>query len=187
VIAALAIAVPAFGVSGSIKQAIKKEVAKQISSAASPAGPAGANGSNGSNGANGANGAAGGSSVVVRARGTSTVTAGNGVPPVSYPLTSNTWTQAADELDFHGLIKIGGLVLGTPAGGGCDFMGVSVFVDGTPIDVLQFDTLNTTQEFDIELFEPGAPTLHTVTAELYDNCTTHGSISSMDIDVVGVR
>jgi hypothetical protein len=50
VIAALAIAMPAFGVSISIKKAIKKEVAKQISSAK---GPAGSNGTNGTNGLDG--------------------------------------------------------------------------------------------------------------------------------------
>ena len=43
-IAALAIASPAFGISKSIKKAIKREVAKQIGKAT---GPAGANGTNG--------------------------------------------------------------------------------------------------------------------------------------------
>lgn len=47
-IAALAIASPAFGISKSIKKAIKREVAKQIGKAT---GPAGANGTNGANGA----------------------------------------------------------------------------------------------------------------------------------------
>jgi hypothetical protein len=47
VIAALAVAVPAFGVSKSLKKAIKKEVSKQIGSAK---GPAGTNGTNGKNG-----------------------------------------------------------------------------------------------------------------------------------------
>jgi hypothetical protein len=54
-IAAVAIASPAFGISKSIKKAIKREVAKQIGKAT---GPAGANGTNGTNGANGANGTA---------------------------------------------------------------------------------------------------------------------------------
>ena len=49
-IAALAIASPALGISKSIKKAIKREVAKQIGKAS---GPAGANGTNGANGANG--------------------------------------------------------------------------------------------------------------------------------------
>jgi hypothetical protein len=52
-IAALAVASPGFGLS--IKQMIKKEVAKQISKAQ---GPAGANGTNGTNGTNGAPGTA---------------------------------------------------------------------------------------------------------------------------------
>ena len=47
VIAALAIAMPAFGISNSIKKAIKKEVAKQISSAKGPAGSNGASGLDG--------------------------------------------------------------------------------------------------------------------------------------------
>ena len=47
-IAALAIASPAFGISKSIKKAIKREVAKQIGKAT---GPAGANGTNGAKGA----------------------------------------------------------------------------------------------------------------------------------------
>jgi hypothetical protein len=59
VIAALAIAVPALGVSNSLKKAIRKEVAKQIGNATGPAGPAGANGTNGTNGINGTNGADG--------------------------------------------------------------------------------------------------------------------------------
>ena len=46
-IAALAIASPAFGISKSIKKAIKREVAKQIGKAT---GPAGANGTNGAKG-----------------------------------------------------------------------------------------------------------------------------------------
>jgi hypothetical protein len=58
VIAALAIAVPAFGVSKSIKKAIKKEVSKQIASAKGPAGSNGINGTNGTNGTNGADGTA---------------------------------------------------------------------------------------------------------------------------------
>jgi hypothetical protein len=49
-IAALAIASPAFGISKSIKKAIKREVAKQIGKAT---GPAGVNGTNGANGASG--------------------------------------------------------------------------------------------------------------------------------------
>jgi hypothetical protein len=45
VIAALAIALPAFGVSGSIRRAIKREVSRQISKATGPAGADGTNGS----------------------------------------------------------------------------------------------------------------------------------------------
>jgi hypothetical protein len=51
VIAALAIASPALGISGSIKKAIRKEVSKQIANAT---GPAGANGTNGKDGTDGA-------------------------------------------------------------------------------------------------------------------------------------
>ncbi len=46
-IAAVAVAVPAFGISGSLKKAIRKEVARQISKATGPQGPAGANGAAG--------------------------------------------------------------------------------------------------------------------------------------------
>jgi len=53
VIAALAIASPAIGVSKSIRKAIKKEVSKQISKATGPAGSAGSAGSAGAPGANG--------------------------------------------------------------------------------------------------------------------------------------
>jgi hypothetical protein len=53
VIAAIAIAAPASGISSSIKKAIRKEVAKQISKATGPRGPAGANGTNGADGAAG--------------------------------------------------------------------------------------------------------------------------------------
>jgi hypothetical protein len=59
VIAALAIAAPAMGISGSIKKLIRKEVSKQIGKATGPAGANGINGTNGTNGTNGANGAAG--------------------------------------------------------------------------------------------------------------------------------
>jgi hypothetical protein len=47
VIAALAIASPALGISGSIKKAIKKEVGKQVAKATGPAGAAGAAGTAG--------------------------------------------------------------------------------------------------------------------------------------------
>ena len=47
VIAALAVAVPAFGVSKSIKKAIKAEVAKQVANATGPAGAPGTPGANG--------------------------------------------------------------------------------------------------------------------------------------------
>ena len=50
VIAALAIAVPAFGVNKSIKKLIRKEVSRQIGKATGPPGPAGTNGTNGTNG-----------------------------------------------------------------------------------------------------------------------------------------
>jgi hypothetical protein len=53
VIAALAIAAPVFGLSGSIKKAIKKEVTKQVAKVKVPAGPAGATGANGAAGLNG--------------------------------------------------------------------------------------------------------------------------------------
>jgi hypothetical protein len=50
VISALMVASNAFGISSSLKKAIKKEVAKQL---AGKTGPAGANGTNGTNGTNG--------------------------------------------------------------------------------------------------------------------------------------
>src|SRR3954452_13881439 len=46
-IAAIAVAVPAFGVSKSLKNAIKTEVAKQVAKAKGPAGKDGTNGTNG--------------------------------------------------------------------------------------------------------------------------------------------
>lgn len=57
-IAALAIASPVFGLSKSIKKAIRKEVSRQIGKAARPTGPPGPSGANGINGTNGANGTA---------------------------------------------------------------------------------------------------------------------------------
>jgi hypothetical protein len=50
VIAALAIASPVFGISSSLKKAIKKEVAKQVANATGPQGPPGQNGTPGSPG-----------------------------------------------------------------------------------------------------------------------------------------
>ncbi len=59
VIAAIAIAAPAIGLSGSIKKAIKKEVSKQLSTKTGPAGPAGAPGATGPAGPSGLAGTVG--------------------------------------------------------------------------------------------------------------------------------
>jgi hypothetical protein len=83
-IAALAIAAPAIG-GPSLKQLVKKEVAKQIAKATGPAGPAGPPGANGANGANGVDGIDGADGVDGTARAYAQV-----FPHSSTPCTAGT-------------------------------------------------------------------------------------------------
>jgi hypothetical protein len=116
VIAVLAIASPVFGVSSSIKKAIKKEVSKQIADATGPAGPPGATG---------ATGLPGGLSVAA-INGPGTPPAGPAPSMVSVQITL---TQP-QKLFVIGSVSA---TVGCTNVGSCNRL-MGLYVDGAPID-----------------------------------------------------
>jgi hypothetical protein len=132
--------------------------------------------------------------VVGRARGSSSVSTGNG-GPVAYPLSNNTWTQAANESDFF-FFQISFDAPTTCAGGTLD---VRILVDGELVvagsfqDNPQIPGLSNTQHwfaYDRSLlFEPGSADPRTLTATIEDSCGPGESftVTSLKVNVIGFR
>jgi hypothetical protein len=175
-----------------------------------PAGPAGANGKDGAKGDTGppgppgtdATGGSGGSSSVVnRSRSSGPVTPTAHGTQELVPLTGNTWTQAADELDqFFGTanITVPANCRTPPDPGGNDRPGsatVQILLSrngGTPTVVGQANSgiSNVPVVFSLaHLFEPGSDETHTFTARFSDACATgdHATLNSLKLDVIGTR
>ena len=154
----------------------------------------GSGGSNGSAGATGPAGPAGpagkdgSASVVMTAHGTGNVTAPHGAS-TSVPLTGNTWTQGANDLN----LVTGSMDVGVPASCTGSFgNALVVSVDGVPntFGVAPSSPASSTVPvpFQVsELMEPGASKQHTLTAAVTNSCTKSGedfTISNVKIDVV---
>lgn len=128
----------------------------------------------GNRGARGPSGAA----IAVRARSSASVDTPPDGSLVSVPLTSNTWTQAATEVDLgaYGTVTYTAPGPSSCGGSGLVDLEADVYVDGnffawgsgqSPLD-------GSTRTFDLQatnyLFEPGRRVTHTVTAKLYSHC-----------------
>jgi hypothetical protein len=136
--------------------------------------------------------------VVARARGASSVNIGDGNPK-RYPLSGNTWTQAANETDFFA----GRVRFDAP---GCTTSGhslrVKIYVDGKAIGRHEFDGRfassnvadmkfnGASQEFTETgvSFEPGSPDTRTLTADIQGYCNSGTiDVTSLKVNVIGFR
>jgi hypothetical protein len=140
---------------------------------AGPAGPAGANGS---------------ASIIVRARGTGTVSAPHGAS-TSVPIGSATWTQATGEMD----LITGSATFAIPSSCTGSFgNSLVISVDGTPATFALAPSApaSTTVTMPLNVtsvMEPSGSTSHTITASLGNTCTKSGedyTVSNVKLDVV---
>jgi hypothetical protein len=180
-------------------------------------GVTGATGTTGATGATGPVGATGsaGTSVVARVRSVAAVTTVSTTPGASDALTGAGWTQGSEELDQ----LVGQVSIKTPtattcqATAGSDGADVQVLLDGSPVadTFLASTPAETTQTIPINwshqaefspateirpslwLFEPPAPTPHTLAVQAADDCAANGgagghfTIESVSVDVLGAR
>jgi len=174
-----------------------------------PKGERGETGLPGPTGPQGALGAAGregpaGTTVLARARSVGAVETTTSLtsPPteaIADPLTGATWTQGADEVD-RGVVEVEVTV---PAWEHCHWTGltdtayVAVLINGRVADTA--NTIGTpgsehanTETVSSEWWtpEPGANTLRTLTAEVWDHCEGgggHATIKSIKAYVLGAR
>ena len=142
--------------------------------------------------------------IVARPRGNAAGQIGGAVVTTShpygtaFPLSNNTWTQPANELERE---VIGEVTLshGTACGDpslGAHYLYVTLLSDLFVIGNEQFKIrLGSSADhekrvFSGELanFEPGVPTPRTITAKVSDDCDSgHVHVSELKLDVVGIR
>jgi hypothetical protein len=143
---------------------------------AGPAGPTGAAGANGNG------------SIIVRARGTGTVSAPHGAS-TNVPIGSATWTQAPGEMD----LITGTATFTVPSACTGSFGNALVLsVDGTPATFAVAPSTpasgTVTMPFNVtSVMEPAASAAHHITASLGNSCTKSGedySVTDVKLDVV---
>jgi hypothetical protein len=153
-------------------------------------GPQGAAGAPGAVGQPGPQGTPGGASVGARARFSGSVSAPNG-GSTSVPLSSNTWTQAANELD----LITGAMTVHIPSSCTGSFgNALVVSVDGTPQTFAVAPTApasgTVTMPFAVgTLTEPGQSTPHTLTTAFGNSCTKSGesyTVTDVKADIIRV-
>jgi hypothetical protein len=148
----------------------------------------------------------GSNSVVARIRGDTPTSTGDGgsANPVVMPVTGNTWTQGADEIDvFFGEVTVTGPATCTGGGGPFGSLMVTLAIGGT----IRFGSLlgvgATTETVDFLagpggpfgdnrpwLFEPGAATPRTASIEIHDYCMNAGedfTVNSVKVNAVAMR
>jgi hypothetical protein len=105
------------------------------------------------------------------------------------PLSSNSWTQAAGELD----LVVGSVTMQSPAScTGSIGNALVISVDGTATTFAFAATTPASSTFTVPvvvagLMEPTASTSHTVTASLANSCTKGGedfTVNNVALDVV---
>jgi hypothetical protein len=156
-----------------------------------PAGPAGPAGGGGPAGPAGPQGLGSGASVGARARmSASSVSAAKGAS-TAVPLSGNTWTQLASELD----LITGSMTVQIPASCTGSFGNVLIAsVDGTPQTFASAPAAPASQTVTIPfnvgtLTDPGRSVQHTVTASFGNSCTKDGesyTVSDVKLDIVRV-
>jgi hypothetical protein len=151
----------------------------------------GTNGTNGVDGAPGPPGRDGSASIGAKARLAGTVTAPHGAS-TAIPLTSNTWTQSAGELDQ----LAGSVTMQIPATCTGSFgNSLLINIDGTTntfavAPALPASTTVTVPFLVGTLSEPNADQQHTVTAAFASTCTKSGedyTITDLKLDVIKFR
>lgn len=134
------------------------------------------------------------SSIVARARGTSVVS----VPSsggAAYPLTNAAWVQPANAVDQ---LVARFTAVATPAciDAGDARVSAAIFVDGervggSEVDPVVTDLVARDFALDVPVFEPGADTPHTVTANVSGDCPNAPSeapeVTSVSVDVIEFR
>jgi hypothetical protein len=138
----------------------------------------------------------GSNSVVARVRNSAAVSSGDGGSgnPASVPLSGNTWTQAANEID----VFFGQLTFTQPAtcSGMNPRMIVALVVDGNQLtqDVYSVNPGQTATGLFADarpfLFEPGTATARTVTVRVFDTCTGAGenfALDAVEVNAVAIR
>jgi hypothetical protein len=185
---------------GTIKQGdLAPAMAKALGNAGAT-GSAGANGSRGGTGSSGSSGKAGpagpagpagangDASVIVRARGTGSVSAPHGAS-TNVPIGSATWTQATGEMD----LITGSVTVAVPASCTGSFgNSLIISVDGTPATfaVAPSSPASTTVTMPVNVtsvMEPSASASHTLSASLANSCTKGGedyTVNDVKLDVV---
>jgi hypothetical protein len=165
-------------------------LAKDFKAGQLPAGPKGDPGPAGPPGQQGATGQTGpaGAAIVARPRSTGSVTPATAGTFEAVPLTGNSWTQAADEMDWAWLRAE---VTNNSCSGVFPSVQLRIKVDGTEVPFLGGQgnpALPIWGAFPISL-EPGAATPHTLTVEAQHGCSTSGSftINSVAINVIATR
>lgn len=155
-----------------------------------PKGDTGAQSATDATGATGPQGLPGGAAVGVRARFTRSVSAPKGAN-TSVPLTGNTWTHDANELD----LITGSMTVNIPASCTGSFgNALVVSVDGTAARFALASTTpasgTVTMPFNVGILsEPTQATPHTVTASFGNSCTKDGenfTVSNVKLDVIQV-
>ena len=154
-----------------------------------PAGPKGDTGPPGPQGQPGAKGETGpaGTAIVARVRSTGAVTPASPGSFEAVPLTGNTWTQAADEMNTAWLRAE---VTNNSCSGIFPTVQWRIKVDGTEVPLLggQGNPSPIWGAVPIS-FEPGAETPRTLTVEAQHGCSTSGSftVNSVAINVIANR
>jgi hypothetical protein len=156
--------------------------------AAGAAGPGGSAGPTGATGPAGAAGQDGNASIILRARGTGSVTAPHGAS-TSVPLSGATWTQGANDLN----LVTGSMTIEVPASCTGSFgNAVILSVDGVPNTFVSAPTTPANTSITVpvvisDVTEPGTATQHTITAKLANSCTKSGedyTVTNAKIDVL---
>lgn len=142
-----------------------------------PQGPKGDHGDTGEKGDVGPSGRDG-AAIAARVRSTSSVDTPADHSTIPVPLASNTWTQAAGELDLgpFGIVTYTAPGADTCGGTGLALLQVEIAIDGKPFSFTNVGTLRDgatrTARFDAShyLFEPDAALAHTATAKVSSGC-----------------
>jgi hypothetical protein len=148
-------------------------------------------------------------SIVAKPRGNTAVSSGDS-GPVSYPLSNNTWTQPVGEVELiagsvtyttpsscsqvsdpaafgHGVVNI------QITGGAGGSAGAAAYLVALPSNTARSAPLVASPfvtAMPVPLFEPASNTAHTVSAQVSDTCDNAGEnfvVSSVKIDIIGVR